>query len=110
MHEKYGDIVRIGPNEVSIASPEAFHHVFVTKSSTFKKSDFYTSIQPGIGEKYAGLFNFTDHKQSMRERKDLQPMFSPANMKIYEKRYDEQLDTLISIIKDRRELDMFKYL
>lgn len=102
--------MRIGPNEVSIASPKAFHHVFVTKSSIFKKSDFYKAIQPGIGEKYSAMFNFTDHQQAMRERKDLQPMFSPANMKIYERRYDGQLDTLISIIKNRRELDMFKYL
>ncbi|KAH7239518.1 cytochrome P450 [Fusarium tricinctum] len=107
LHEKHGNVVRIGPNQVSIASPDAFHYVFVTKCSTFLKSDFYATIQPGIGPKYAGLFNYVNHKQAMAERRDLQPMFSPGSMKHYEAKFDEQLDILMEVIKQRGKVDLF---
>lgn len=110
LHEKHGDVVRIGPNQVSIASPRVFHHVFVTKCGSFLKSDFYASIQPGLGPKYAGLFNEIDHSRAMAERRDLQPLFSPANLRLYEDRYDVQLNKLIEVMKQRKEIDLFQYL
>ena len=36
LHRKYGPIVRIGPNHVSVSSPEAFHVVYSTKSAFTK--------------------------------------------------------------------------
>ncbi|EWG42582.1 hypothetical protein FVEG_04347 [Fusarium verticillioides 7600] len=107
MHEKYGNVVRIGPNQVSVASPEAFHHVFVTRCSSFLKTDFYATIQPGIGPNYAGLFNYINHKQAMAERRDLQPLFSPGSLKHYEARFDEQLDILMEVAKQREKVDLF---
>ncbi|ENH74671.1 Cytochrome P450 67 [Fusarium oxysporum f. sp. cubense race 1] len=107
LHEKHGNVVRIGPNQVSVASPEAFHHVFVTKCSSFLKTDFYATIQPGIGPKYAGLSNYINHKQAMAERRDLQPMFSPGSMKHCEAKLDEQLDILMEAIKHRGKVDLF---
>lgn len=103
-------MVRIGPNELSVSSLETFHHVFVTKCSSFPKSDFYKSIQPGVGPKYEGMFNCTDHKVAMAERRDVQPRFSPAMLKQYEARYMDQLDQLIIAMKSRPEVDMFKLL
>jgi len=110
LHEKYGDIVRIGPNQLSVASPKLFHHIFVTKCSSFLKSDFYATIQPGIGPQYAGLFNYIDHKRAMAERRDVQPMFSPAKIKTYEEKFDKHLVRLISVMNKRKEIDMFTYL
>ncbi|RKK76757.1 hypothetical protein BFJ69_g6706 [Fusarium oxysporum] len=107
LHEKHGNVVRIRPNQVSVASPEAFHHVFVTKCSSFLKTDFYATIQLGIGPKYAGLFNYINHKQAMAERRDLQPMFSPGSMKHCEAKFDEQLDILMEAIKHRGKVDLF---
>ncbi|VTT81617.1 unnamed protein product [Fusarium fujikuroi] len=107
LHEKHGNVVRIGPNQLSVASPEVFHHVFVTKCSSFLKTDFYATIQPGIGPKYAGLFNCINHKQAMAERRDLQPLFSPGSIKHYEAKFDEQLDILMEVIKQRGKVDLF---
>ncbi|KAH6676808.1 cytochrome P450 [Halenospora varia] len=108
LHKKHGSVVRINPNQVSIASPKVFHHVFVTKCASFPKSEFYSSIQPGIGPKYAGLFNYTDHKRAVSERRDLQPMFSPAQLKRYEARYQNQLEELVKTMKKTEMVDMFK--
>ena len=110
LHDKNGYVVRIGPNQVSIASPKAFHHVFVTKCASFPKTDFYASIQPGIGPKFAGLFNYTDHQRAISERRDLQPMFSPGNLKRYEARYQSQLEELVKAMKKTQDIDMFKML
>lgn len=86
------------------------HHVFVYKCSSFLKADFYANIQPGIGPKYAGLFNYIDHKRALAERKDLQPMFSPANLRKYEAGFNKQLDVLVEVMKEKRLLNMFDYL
>ncbi|CAK7221341.1 hypothetical protein SEUCBS140593_004538 [Sporothrix eucalyptigena] len=80
-----------------------------TATCSFRKSDFYETIQPGIGPKYGGLFNYIDHQRALSERRDLQPMFSPANIKLYETRYDQQLDKLIAVMKERIEIDLFGY-
>lgn len=82
----------------------------MTKCSSFIKSDFYATIQPGIGPKYAGLFNYTDHKRAMAERRDLQPMFSPGSLREYETRYANQLQQLTVAMKSAEVVDMFKLL
>lgn len=110
LHEKHGPVIRVGPNELSFSSPRTFHQVYVIKASEFRKSHFYDSIQPGIGPKYAGLFNHSDHREAMAERKDLQPAFSSSAMKEYEERYDKLLDILLDRIKELGEVDLFRYL
>lgn len=110
LHEQLGPVVRIGPNHLSIASSKTFQHVFVTKCSSFLKSDFYATIQPGVGDKYSGLFNFTDHARSVQERRDLQPMFSPASLRKMEERFEPLLDQMVLEMKKRDEMDMFNLL
>ena len=80
------------------------------KCSSFLKSDFYSTIQPGVGPKFAGLFNYTDHERSIAERRDLQPMFSPASLRQFEARYNVQLDQLVVAMKSDETIDMFRLL
>lgn len=103
-------MVRIGPNELSFSSPETFQKVFVSKCSRFLKADFYASIQPGVGEKFSGLFNYIDHRQSLSERKDLQVFLSTSAIRQYEIRFEKPLNVLLSKMEELEELDMFVYL
>lgn len=41
LHERYGPVVRIGPNDVSFASPEALKAIY-TARPTFAKARIYT--------------------------------------------------------------------
>ncbi|KAG5953282.1 hypothetical protein E4U53_006144 [Claviceps sorghi] len=41
LHRKYGDIVRVGPNEVWFNTTEAFDQIYRTGKGGFEKSDFY---------------------------------------------------------------------
>jgi hypothetical protein len=45
-HEKYGPLVRIAPNEVSIGTPKAVCQIYPVSTSAFMKSDWY-SVFPG---------------------------------------------------------------
>jgi len=43
MHEKYGDVIRIGPNTVIFSNPEAIPTVYVTKPGFIKVKVPYPS-------------------------------------------------------------------
>ncbi|KAI1860210.1 hypothetical protein JX265_010134 [Neoarthrinium moseri] len=109
LHEQHGPVIRIGPNHLSIASPETFSQIYVKRCRAFLKSDFYATIQPGIGPKYSGLFNYTDHQRAVAERKDLQARLSPAALRQYEARFLPILDTLVAVLREKRDVDLFAY-
>ncbi|KAJ3543133.1 hypothetical protein NM208_g3730 [Fusarium decemcellulare] len=110
LHRKHGPVVRVGPNHVSFSSPTTFRQVYVKECSTFlKEHEFYSNIQPGIGPKYSGLFNFTNHQQALNERKSLQNKLSPSALRQYEQRFLPIVDRLIDVIKSKGELDLFAY-
>ena len=41
LHEKYGPVVRLGPNEVSFASPEAVKEIYISGGSGYDRTEFY---------------------------------------------------------------------
>ncbi|TLS30469.1 hypothetical protein PpBr36_03615 [Pyricularia pennisetigena] len=45
LHEKYGPVVRIAPNEISISSPEAAR-LLLSAGKRFTKTDFYSVFPP----------------------------------------------------------------
>lgn len=45
LHEKYGPVVRIAPDEVSLASPEAAR-LLLSAGKRFTKTDFYSVFPP----------------------------------------------------------------
>lgn len=111
LHITHGPVVRVGPNHLSFSSPEFFRQVYVKRCSTFLKDhELYSNIQPGLGPKYAGLFNFTDHQKALDERKHLQAKLSPAALRQYELRFLPILSSLVNIMREKRELDLFMYL
>ncbi|KAL9106661.1 MAG: hypothetical protein Q9227_008313 [Pyrenula ochraceoflavens] len=48
LHKKYGDIVRIGPNELSISRPDYVPRVYGLNPGYLKKSDMYDAFGPRI--------------------------------------------------------------
>ena len=41
LHQKYGPVVRVAPNEVSFTSPAALKEIYGSGGSGYDKSDFY---------------------------------------------------------------------
>ncbi|KAL9045863.1 MAG: hypothetical protein Q9214_001167 [Letrouitia sp. 1 TL-2023] len=73
MHNKYGPIVRINPEELSIHDPAAYNEIFVTESK--RRTDNYNSFLQGVGFEGSHLLT-VDHDLHRRRRKPLNPFFS----------------------------------
>ncbi|EEA27553.1 hypothetical protein TMatcc_004144 [Talaromyces marneffei ATCC 18224] len=95
-HKKYGKVVRVGFNHVSIATPEGLHTVYA-HGNGFLKDHFYEAFVSGV----PGVFNVRDRVQHTRKRKIIAHAFSPASVHAFEthmsnnlRRWVRQLDKL----------------
>ncbi|KAG8732181.1 hypothetical protein FRC12_019392 [Ceratobasidium sp. 428] len=79
LHQRYGILVRIAPNHVSIADPKALEVVYAHGSGTLKSNfyDAFVSIRPGI-------FSTRDRAAHTRKRKLVSNVFSPQNVLLFE--------------------------
>ncbi|KAF8329218.1 cytochrome P450 monooxygenase [Amanita rubescens] len=78
-HQKYGPIVRIAPNHISVADPEALNSIYGHGNGALK-SDFYdafVSIRRGV-------FNTRDRPEHTRKRKIISHIFSQKNVLEFE--------------------------
>ncbi|KAJ1300384.1 hypothetical protein OPQ81_005203 [Rhizoctonia solani] len=81
LHEQYGTFVRIGPNHISIADPDA-HEVVYGHGSRLLKSDFYKMF----ANDSRNVFDTPDRAEHARKRKRLSHIFSPQNVLAFEPR------------------------
>ncbi|TVY17621.1 putative sterigmatocystin biosynthesis P450 monooxygenase [Lachnellula arida] len=52
LHQKYGPVVRLGPNEVSFTSLEALKEIYASGGSGYDRTEFYTLfMQFGVSQK-----------------------------------------------------------
>ncbi|KAK1226919.1 hypothetical protein PQX77_010089 [Marasmius sp. AFHP31] len=75
LHEKYGPIVRIAPNHLSVATSSALQTVYAHGNGSLKTEfyDAFVSIQ-------RGLFNTRDRTEHTRKRKIVSHIFSQKNV------------------------------
>ncbi|KAH8896942.1 benzoate 4-monooxygenase cytochrome P450 [Thozetella sp. PMI_491] len=102
LHKKYGDVVRIGPTELSIIDPTVFHLVNA-QSSPCTKGPFYTALHPLIS-----LHQTRDRKDHAKRRKTWDRAFSVKALRDYEPRVANYTDKLIDKIseQDGKPLDV----
>ncbi|KAF9260594.1 cytochrome P450 [Marasmius fiardii PR-910] len=79
LHEKYGPIVRLAPNHLSIATSSALQTVYAHGNSALKSQfyDAFVSIQ-------RGLFNTRDRAEHTRKRKIVAHIFSQKSVVEFE--------------------------
>ncbi|TVY27315.1 Cytochrome P450 monooxygenase [Lachnellula hyalina] len=75
MHQKYGPIVRINPEELSIHDPTFYNEIYCIESK--RRTDNYNHFGKGI--------DFDDHDAHRRRRKPLEPYFSRKGVMELEK-------------------------
>ncbi|CCO31116.1 Benzoate 4-monooxygenase [Rhizoctonia solani AG-1 IB] len=81
LHDKHGTFVRIGPNHISIADPEA-HEAVYGHSSGLLKTDFYDGFGGGI----PSTFNATNKSVHATKRKRFANVFSMKSVLEFEPR------------------------
>ncbi|KAH7024845.1 pisatin demethylase [Microdochium trichocladiopsis] len=84
LHAKYGDVVRLGPNSLSFANPEALKTIYGLNKGMIK-SDFYVVQQAVMnGHSLASLFSTTDEAFHARFRRCVNAAFSMSALVQYE--------------------------
>ncbi|KAI0903796.1 cytochrome p450 benzoate 4-monooxygenase [Ustulina deusta] len=78
-HQKYGKVVRVGFNHVSIATPEGLRIVYA-HGNGFLKDTFYEAFVSGV----PGVFNVRDRGEHTRKRKIVAHAFSPGAVHDFE--------------------------
>ncbi|TLD29736.1 cytochrome P450 [Venturia nashicola] len=78
-HKKYGKIVRVGYNHVSIADERALQTVYA-HGNGFLKDTFYQAFVVGV----TGMFNTRDRIDHTRKRKIMAHAFSPKSVGEFE--------------------------
>ncbi|KAL1734679.1 cytochrome P450 [Schizophyllum commune] len=95
LHEKYGDVVRVGPNELAFFTADAIEPLF--GSAGLPKGTFWDG-RVGRSEENRTLVAIHNKKEHGARRKKWQRAFTPSALKVYEpiirKRVAEFVDTL----------------
>ncbi|KAI0892756.1 putative benzoate 4-monooxygenase cytochrome P450 [Annulohypoxylon nitens] len=92
LHKKYGDMVRMGPNMVSISNPTAIPIIYPMRAG-IAKSDFYTALRPysrNAGPQQS-IFNTQDEQVLKSLKKPIAPIFSHSNVVKFEPLVEEVL-------------------
>ncbi|KAK7418715.1 hypothetical protein QQX98_003733 [Neonectria punicea] len=97
-HEKYGDIVRIGPSELSITDPKAFHLIH-SNTSPCVKGPWYNILHPVIS-----LHMIRDQKEHARRRKTWDKGFSSKALRDYEPRVARYTNQLLDKLEETQGL------
>ncbi|KAF3761754.1 hypothetical protein M406DRAFT_50315 [Cryphonectria parasitica EP155] len=84
LHEKYGDVVRLGPNTLSFADPVALKAIYGLNKG-FVKSDFYVVQQSVVkGHSLQSLFSTVDNDFHQQFRRCVNSAFAMSALVQYE--------------------------
>lgn len=108
LHQKYGPIVRVAPNMLSISDPLDVPQVYHRNCD---KNDFWT---PGALGEHPPLIQTIDHKEHNKKRKIMASVLSMKRLLHFEKKVDESVTRLQCCLQSRfvlpgKKLDLSKW-
>lgn len=112
-HKKYGKVVRIAPNHISIADHKALQPVYGHSTGTLKAEFYDAFAAPGFPR---GLFNTRSRAEHTRKRKIVSHTFAPKSITAFEPFIRREAQLLVSRFQEftkggkRHELDMLSWM
>lgn len=79
LHQKYGPLIRIAPNEIACAYPDALKQIYRLQAP-LSKTDFYPVWGNKSFSKYPDLFSGTDEKLHSERRRIVNHVYSLSNV------------------------------
>lgn len=79
LHQKHGPLVRIGPEEIACADPEAIRKIYST-SKPLTKASFYSIWQNKSFSKYPDNFSNTDEELHNERRRIVNNVYSMSTI------------------------------
>jgi hypothetical protein len=110
LHEKYGKIVRISPNELCI-SDLSYVKAIYGANSRFLKADWYETVEPKE-EDAMNLLGERDIEKYKHQRRLIGPLFTTQSVKNRENLLDKPILSFIEKMKGSRgqPIDMVKWM
>ncbi|KAI0864888.1 cytochrome P450 [Xylaria cubensis] len=105
LHQKHGDFLRIGSNDLSIAHPKAVQAIY-GPGSKCRKSEFYDLTQPMVS-----MHSTRDNVLHSKRRRLWSTAFGDRNLRDYEERMVQYRALLVKAIEDSddRPIDVTKW-
>lgn len=97
LHEKYGPVIRISPNELAFNTPRAFRDIYGARPGDCFQKDPSRYLPPANGVSH--LIGEIDNASHARQRKLLAPAFSDRALREQEPLVTGYVDTLISKLR-----------
>lgn len=98
LHQRYGPVVRLGPNMYSIDDPEVIKAVYGI-SSKFPKADWYDAWKHPDPDRWS-LFTVRDMKKHSDERRKFQALYSMSSLVHYEPYVNDCLELFKERMKE----------
>lgn len=92
LHKRYGPFVRIAPDELQIADPDALDTI---SKREFVKSEFYDNFNPKIGANRIEVFAERNETRHNTLKKLLLPLFRQESIARYEHHIDHTLQLFL---------------
>lgn len=108
LHEKYGPIVRIAPNEISVGTAKAVRQIYSVSGNAFLKSDWYSVWR---GTRKVDLFAGQDPSTHGKHRKMVARAYTMETLKDLEPYVDKCIGVLVEQFDKRvgESVDMAKW-
>ncbi|KAL4815043.1 cytochrome P450 [Aspergillus spinulosporus] len=101
LHDEYGDVVRFGPNMVSLRDPTWIPTVYPTRMGV-KKSDFYRTLAPYTPSgALPAVFSSRDEEVHKGLRGPIAPLYSMSKVLPLEVFVDRTIDVLVRQLDGR---------
>ncbi|KAF2267043.1 cytochrome P450 [Lojkania enalia] len=104
LHNKYGSLVRIAPDEVSVVDLDGFRTIYGS-ASKFRKSDWYSVWQ---GHRVFDVFGERDVKKHAQQRKLVTRAFAMETLKELEGYVDNMVEVFVTKMGEQigKKVDM----
>ena len=92
LHQKYGSLIRVAPNECICSDPDAIKKIYRAKNP-LTKTDFYPPWGNGAISKHPDSFSVTDERLHVERRRIVNHVYSLSNV-LQSEQYIDECSTL----------------
>ncbi|KAJ9606266.1 hypothetical protein H2200_009227 [Cladophialophora chaetospira] len=101
LHEKYGPIVRTGPNELSFSSPSSIKYIHGVQGARLRRGPFYDAHTHNASGRGRSIVNSRDWENHRVRRRVWDQGFSQKSLRGYEPRLRDVLNELCEALVQR---------
>lgn len=101
LHDRFGDVVRVGPNVLSFRDPQAIRDIFGAGKNWDKSDVYFVNAAVSMGEYAHTLFSSTDPNWHKNVRRAMNPFFTQTTVLTYEPFVERTIEVFMAEMDNR---------